>query len=235
MAPTQDQSGERTVSLVDRVYEELQRAIISGELAPGTPLRHQELSTAYGVSLIPIREAIRKLEMERLVESIPNRGARVAPISIEDLRDAYATRMAIEGEALRKAVANIGSAQLAQMRAWRAEMVSNVRRRDPSFYELHRRLHFEMYELSGSAWLIHAIEILWRHTERYRHLAARMKPFVDVGDDLHGHVLDAIEVGDTEAAVAALHRDLSRTADLVADAYSSGVAGESHPAHVRSD
>ena len=233
MPPPQDQSGERAVSRVDRVYEELQAAIISGEQAPGTPLRHQELSDAYGVSLIPIREAIRKLEMERLVESIPNRGARVAPISIEDLQDAYATRMAIEGEALRKAVDNIGPAQLAQMRSWRDEMVANVRRRDTAFYELHRRLHFAMYELSGSDWLVHTIEILWRHTERYRHLAARMKPFVEVGDDLHGHVLDAVERGDTEAAVAALHRDLLRTADLVADAYSDGVAGESD--QVRSD
>lgn len=229
MPPTQDRSDERAVSRVDRVYEELQAAIISGELAPGTPLRHQELSDAYGMSLIPIREAIRKLEMERLVDSIPNRGARVAPISIEDLQDAYATRMAIEGEALRKAVDNIGPAQLAQMRSWREAMVSNVKKRDESFYELHRRLHFEMYQLSDSAWLVHTIEILWRHTERYRHLAARMKPFVEVGDDLHGHVLDAIEAGDTEAAVAALHRDLRRTADLVADAYSSGTAGDSDP------
>jgi DNA-binding GntR family transcriptional regulator len=235
MPTTQDPSGDRAVSRVDRVYEELQAAIISGELAPGTPLRHQELSDTYGVSLIPIREAIRKLEMERLVESIPNRGARVAPISIEDLQDAYATRMAIEGEALRKAVDNIGADQLAQMRSWREAMVSNVKRRDERFYELHRRLHFELYELSGSAWLVHTIEILWRHTERYRHLAARMKPFVEVGDDLHGHVLDAIEAGDTEAAVAALHRDLRRTADLVADAYSSGVAGDSDPVSVRSD
>jgi DNA-binding GntR family transcriptional regulator len=235
MPQTQDSSGERAVSRVDRVYEELQAGIISGELAPGTPLRHQELSDTYGVSLIPIREAIRKLEMERLVESIPNRGARVAPISIEDLHDAYATRMAIEGEALRKAVDNIGPGELARMRSWREEMVSSVRRRDTAFYELHRLLHFAMYELAGSAWLSHTIGILWRHTERYRHLAARMKPFVEVGDDLHGHVIDAIEARDTEAAVAALHRDLRRTADLVADAYSSGVAAEIDSDEVRTD
>ncbi|HSJ27503.1 MAG TPA: GntR family transcriptional regulator [Acidimicrobiia bacterium] len=235
MPPTQGQPGERAVSRVDRVYEELQAGIISGELAPGTPLRHQELSDAYGVSLIPIREAIRKLEMERLVESIPNRGARVAPISIEDLQDAYATRMAIEGEALRKAVDNVTPAQLAQMRSWRHEMASNVQRRNEAFYELHRQLHFQMYESSGSAWLVHTIEILWRHTERYRHLAARMKPFVEVGDDLHGHILDAIETGDADAAVAALHRDLQRTADLVADAYCSGEAAADPRIQLRSD
>jgi DNA-binding GntR family transcriptional regulator len=209
------------------VYEKLQTAIISGELAPGTPLRHQELSEAYGVSLIPIREAIRKLEMERLVESFPNRGARVAPISVADLEDAYATRMAIEGEALRKAVDNIRPVHLGRMRSRTERMVSKVQRRDPAFYELHRLIHFEIYELSGSAWLVHTIEILWRHTERYRRLAARMKPFVEVGDDLHGHVLDAIEAGDTEAAVEALHRDLRRTADLVAGAYSADLVPES--------
>ena len=210
------------MSRVDRVYEQLQAAIIEGDLAPGTPLRHQDLSEAFGVSLIPIREAIRKLEMERLVESIPNRGARVAPISIDDLQDAYATRIAVEGEALRKAFPNIGPEHLAEMRAWRDEMVARVRRRDIAFYELHQRLHFGLYELSDSPWLIHTIEILWRHTERYRRLAARLKPFVELRDDLHGHVLDAIESGDVEGAVTALHRDLSRTADLVAEAHSTG-------------
>lgn len=224
MSTARDHTGERTVSQVERVYDELQEAIVSGELAPSTPLRHQELSEAYGVSLIPIREAIRKLEMERLVESIPNRGARVAPISLEDLNDAYATRMAIEGEALRKAFVHITPAHLKQMRASREALVSKVKRDDATFYDLHRRLHFAIYELSGSAWLVHTIEILWRHTERYRRLAARMKPFVDVGDDLHGHILDAIEAGDVDAAVAALHRDLARTTNLVVDAYSAGEA-----------
>lgn len=233
MPPKQEQPERGAVSRVESVYEELRAAIISGELAPEAPLRHQELSTAYGVSLIPIREAIRKLEMERLVESFPNRGARVAPISIEDLQDAYATRMAVEGEALRKAFDNIGPRQLAQMRAWRDEMVAKVRQRDTSFYDLHRRLHFEIYGLSGSDWLVHTIEILWRHTERYRRLAAQLKPFVEVHDDLHGHILEAIEAGDVETAVAALHRDLRRTADLVAAAFSTRETDESDGAEVR--
>lgn len=226
MTPTQDPTGEPAVSRVDWVYGELQTAIITGVLTPGTQLRHQELSEAYGVSLIPIREAIRKLEMERLVESIPNRGARVAPISLDDLEDAYTTRMAIEGEALRKAVANIEPAHLTQLRSWREQMVSKVRGEDSAFYDLHRQLHFKIYELAGSDWLLHTIDILWRHTERYRHLAARMKPFVEVNDDLHGHILDAIGVGDTEGAVRALHQDLRRTADLVGGAYKSGSSSE---------
>lgn len=175
----------------------------------------------FGVSLIPIREAIRKLEMERLVESIPNKGARVAPISVADVRDVYATRMALEGEALRKAFSSIGPDDLAEMRALREEMVTQVRRDDPAFYGLHQRLHFSLYELSESPWLVHTIEILWSHTERYRRLAARLKSFVDVGDDLHGRLLDAIEAGDVEEAVKALNQDLARTSDLVVEAHSA--------------
>ena len=84
----------------------LRDAIIDGEFPPGSPLRHNELTNAFGVSLIPIREAMRKLEVERLVDSTPNKGARVASVSLDDVRDVYQTRIALETEALRRAWPN---------------------------------------------------------------------------------------------------------------------------------
>lgn len=171
------------------------------------------------MSLIPIREALRKLEMERLVESQPNKGARVTAISESDVADVYATRIAIEQEALRKAIPHIGASDIAELRRLRHEMVSLVRKDDPTFYELHRQVHYAIYERSESPWLLHMIEILWSHTERHRRIAARVKSFVDEGDDHHGRIIDAIEAGDVERAMAALGADLERTSRLVVDAY----------------
>jgi DNA-binding GntR family transcriptional regulator len=206
-------------SRVDHVYRELRSAIIDGEYPPGAPLRHQDLTRVYGVSLIPIREAIRKLEMERLVEAVPNKGARVASISASDVKDVYATRIVLEQEALRRAAGRLGVEGLAQVSRLRDEMVSMVRRDDPAFYDLHRRVHFAIYEASESPWLLHMIEILWSHTERHRRLAARVRAFVDVGDDHHGRIIDAIAAGDLEAALDALEKDLLRTSNLVIEAH----------------
>lgn len=207
------------ISRVDSAYLKLREAIIEGEYPPGSPLRHHELTDAFGVSLIPIREAIRKLEVERLVDSIPNKGARVAPISLDDVNDVYQTRIALETEALRRAWPNLSGDTLDEISEMREQMVERVRKDDTLFYDLHRNVHFSIYERSGSPWLVHLIEILWSHTERYRRLAARLDTFVDEGADLHGKLLDAIKSDDHEAAEAALRSDLERTARLMFAAY----------------
>jgi DNA-binding GntR family transcriptional regulator len=76
-------------------------------------------------------------------------------------------------------------------------------------------VHFAIYELSGSPWLLHLIDILWNHTERYRRMVARVATFLDEDEDLHGHVIDAIADGDPDRACKALGRDLRRTRDLI--------------------
>jgi DNA-binding GntR family transcriptional regulator len=206
-------------SRVDAAYRQLRRAIIDGDYPPGAPLRHAELADAFGVSLIPIREAIRRLEVERLVDSVPNKGARVAPISLEDVRDVYATRVLLEVEALRRAWPRLDEEAVAEIRELREAMVERVRRDDPRFYELHRQIHFGLYERSGSPWLVHLIEIVWSHTERYRRLAASLGTFVAEPADLHGVVLDAIAAGDIDQAAAALRQDLERTVNLIIETY----------------
>jgi len=206
-------------SRVDSAYRKLRKAIIDGDYPPGAPLRHSELTNAFGVSLIPIREAIRRLEVERLVDSVPNKGARVAPISLDDVNDVYTTRIALESEALRRAWPNLTSTRLDAISKIREQMVERVRKDDKRFYDLHRQVHFELYERSESPWLVHLIEILWSHTERYRRLAAQLDTFVDEGSDLHGSILAAIRDGDLEAAQGALRDDLERTARLIFNAY----------------
>jgi DNA-binding GntR family transcriptional regulator len=211
---------------VEVAYVGLRAAIVNGEYRPGVPLRPHELSKELGVGLIPIREALRRLETERLVDSVPNKGSRVANISSADLKDVYAARILLEQEALRLAWPRLTPDVLAKLRGLNARLVDEVRGENPEFYEIHRALHFTMYEQSQSPWLLHMIEILWGHTERYRRLAGHLKPFIDVGDDLHDKVLDTIEAGDQVGAADNLRNDLNRTAQLIISVYGDTTAAE---------
>src|SRR5918994_6286654 len=108
--------GGDLTSSVELVYQRTRRAILTGDYPPGSPLRLQELAARSGVSMIPVREALRLLEAEGFVESIPNRGARVAPLSLEDMLDVYRTRIVLEVEALRQAMPNITAPMLHKAR-----------------------------------------------------------------------------------------------------------------------
>lgn len=207
-------------SRVDWVFSRLRKAIVEGDFAPGAPLKHGELSKLFGVSLIPIREALRKLEMERLVESTPNKGARVAPVTADEVHDVYSVRILLETDALRRSMPRLTEADVESMHEIYSQMLALGRRDDQRYPELHRKLHFLLYEKCDSPWLLHMIETLWSHTERHRRLASKIVDFAtDLGSDLHRGIIDYVEAGDVEQAVQSLERDLSRISDLVASAY----------------
>lgn len=192
-------------SAVERVYERTRTAILVGDYAPGMPLRMSHLAAANEVSTIPVREALRRLEAERLVESIPNKGVRVAKLSVEDLADAYKLRTVLEVEAVRLAVPNLDQRDRKRLE----RLLKDMRRygragQTDLMHEAHRDLHFTVYDKARSAWLEHVISSLWDHTERYRRLASQ---WLYVSDDLaarHVGVVDALFCGDVERAVQAL-------------------------------
>ncbi|MGH2532400.1 MAG: GntR family transcriptional regulator [Thermomicrobiales bacterium] len=201
-------------SSVTQVYQRLREAITRGEYQPGAPLRLQELALAYGVSMIPVREALRRLEAEEFVEIIPNKGARVAPLSAADLHDVYGMRMLIEAEALRLAFPKIDAATLETARHLNARMEDALRRGDQAAHEAHRALHFALYEPAGSRWLVRLVGILWDHCERYRRLATD-----HMGADAlaaeHTRLFDLVAAGDLDGALAHLRSHIQWTVDVL--------------------
>ena len=103
--------------LRDVVFNTLRQAILRGELKPGERLMEIQLANKLGVSRTPIREAIRKLELEGLVLMIPRRGAEVAEITEKSLRDVLEVRGALEELAVKLACQKITDAQIAELRA----------------------------------------------------------------------------------------------------------------------
>ena len=199
-------------SSVELVYQRTRRAILTGDYAPGSPLRLQELAARSGVSMIPVREALRLLEAEGFVESVPNRGARVAPLSMEDMLDVYRTRIVLELEALRQAIPMISPTILAKARKLNNKIVRQFEQKGHAEYEDHRAFHFALYEPSGSKWLLRLIGIVWDHTERYRRVGASRVTPASARQE-HELILDLIESGDADGAIKALQHHLEHSVE----------------------
>lgn len=210
-------TGNDLVSSVELVYQRTRRAILTGDYPPSSPLRLQELATLSGVSMIPVREALRLLEAEGFVDTIPNRGARVASLSVDDLHDVYRTRIVLETEALRQACPRITPAQLAKARRLNARLVRQFARPGYANYDDHRAFHFLLYEPSASRWLLRLIGIIWDHTERYRRQGAPLVTGAAAGEE-HERIIAAIEAGAVERACQALIEHLERSCELIAQA-----------------
>lgn len=202
-----DLTNNDLISSVELVYQRTRHGIVSGELVPGSPLRLQELAARNGVSMIPVREALRLLEAEGFVDILQNKGARVAPLSLEDMLDVYQTRIVLETEALRQSMPHITPQILAHSRKLNAKLGRQKERTGFVVYEDHRAFHFTLYEPSGSRWLLRLVGSVWDHTERYRrHVATKVTSASTVEE--HERILANVERGDTDGAVNALQDHL---------------------------
>ncbi|MCC6792459.1 MAG: GntR family transcriptional regulator [Thermomicrobiales bacterium] len=199
-------------SSVEVVYQRTRRAILTGDYAPGSPLRLQELAARSGVSMIPVREALRLLEAEGFVESVPNRGARVAPLSMDDMLDVYRTRQVLELEALHQAFPRITPAVLAKAHRLNNKIVRQFAQKGYAEYEDHRAFHFTLYEPSGSKWLMRMIAIVWDHTERYRRQGSSYVTPQSAREE-HELILSRLADRDEPGAVEALRIHLERSVE----------------------
>ena len=211
-AATQDDPDS---SLVARALSSIRKGIVSGEYAPGSWLRLSMLTNETGASLIPVREALRILETERLVESIPNRGARVVGLSIDDMNDLYAVRSVLEAEAVRNVGPLDEAARDELLDVLSLIQIAVANGDADEVLRLNREFHFGIYRRCGSAWLLYLIEMLWNHNERYQRLSLDFRH--DAADEEHRAIVDALVAGDRDAAAEALKRHLATTAAGITD------------------
>jgi DNA-binding GntR family transcriptional regulator len=207
--------GAQERTLADRAFSAIHDAIVGGTVEPGERLRIEELGQALGMSPMPVREALRRLDAVGLVEQIPHRGARVTVLSIEDLREIYDARLALEGLALRRAAERISSEKLEEARAALELMADDRRRRAQNLWVAHQRFHFALYEGAGSRWLLRLITPLWESSERYRVNIVRKARF-DIRQAEHEEIFAAVEAGESDRAADLVHDHLVQTANDIA-------------------
>ncbi len=144
------------------VAERLREAILTGELKPGEFIRQNHIAEEYGVSQIPVREALKDLVAESLLEHIPYRGVRVVKYSIDDLEDIFALRSFLEGRATASAAENISEETLSLLTALTEEMKSNFTTKNLVAYrELNKQFHEQIYLSSRRVYLIQNLDKLW--------------------------------------------------------------------------
>jgi len=187
-------------TVVDRVYVALRARIVTGELPRGTKLRQEALADELGVSRTPLREALRRLAAEGLVEFHPNRGARVAELQPGDVRAAYEARLAFEPGTARLAAERQSASQLSAMRTAIADQRRRGRTRGA--YTASRAFHLALVRAAGNDYLVRFAEALWAPglaEAIYERQAANPDALrSDVAE--HLAIVEAIEAGDGELA-----------------------------------
>lgn len=193
--------------LRDVVFETLRQAILRGELKPGERLMEIHLAQKLGVSRTPVREAIRKLELEGLVRMIPRKGAVVADITVSDLEDVLEVRVALEELAVKLACRRITAEQLADMRHLADNFKKSLQGDDVGVCaQADMKFHEAIYDITGNKRLVQILNNLREQMYRYRmeYLKDRQSHSILVAE--HQEILEALENRDVERALEATKR-----------------------------
>lgn len=202
------------------VAEQMRAAILNGHYKPGEWLRQERLAQDLGVSQMPVREALKELAAEGVIEHVPYRGARVVAFSIEDILDLYSHRAYLESRAAFIAAELITAEELIAIKDLQAEVEKHGAPESVSKYrELNRKLHQHIYLASRREYLIRTLNQMWATfptmlIANFAATAVRPLPErdpVDVAE--HRAIISALESQDASAAEQAMKNHILITAD----------------------
>jgi len=189
------------------VADRMRTAILDGQYKPGEWMRQERIAQELGVSQMPVREALKQLASEGLIEHVPYRGARVVDISPIDVEDIYAMRGFLEGRAAGFAAANITPEEITELKQLHSEIEDNL---SPEHFlryrELNRRFHELIFTASRRPYLIRTLGLLWAAFPtmligNYPRTASQPLAGRDNVDKIeHAAIIDALEKGDTVIA-----------------------------------
>ncbi len=155
--------------LRDVVFNTLRAAILKGELEPGERLMEKQLADKMGVSRTPIREAIRKLELEGLVIMVPRKGAEVAEITEQDIHNVLVVRAALEGLAIKLACDNMQPEDIEQLKTIEEDFYEASKKKDvDAIISKDIEFHDFIYQASNNDKLVNIINNLREQIYRFR-------------------------------------------------------------------
>lgn len=208
-------------SLADAVVDRMRTAIWSGVYAPGDRLVERRLAREFGISHIPLREALARLTEEGLVERLPRRGARVASLTPRTLEEVSSLRVVLEQFAIRRLKDRFTPDAHAGLQAIVDEMLLAADRHDlVRVHELDQKFHQRLWELTDHTLLIElAAQMRSRTSHFYRAATASLgSDEVRRHAESHQQLLDLIASGDRRAAERAMQKHVEQAAQRIADA-----------------
>lgn len=194
-------------SLHDALLEPLREMIVEGELEPGARIAEPDLCARFGVSRTPLREALKVLASEGLVELLPNRGAVVSRLRPDELAEVFPVIAALEALAGEYACEKASDAQIARIEGLHEAMLARHAAGDlPDYFRLNQQIHDAILAASGNATLAATHRALSLRIRRARYAANLSRARWDKAMDEHAGMLAALKARDG-ARLAALMRD----------------------------
>jgi len=200
----------KTISLADQVFEHLERDILSGKYSRGEILTESRLSAELGVSRTPIRESLRRLEQEHLIEET-GKGSLVIGITEKDLEDIYLIRIQLEGMVASLAAKNYkDEKKLARLKEALDLQEFYLNKKDADqIKHMDNRFHNMLYELSGSMVFYDTLLPLHKKVQKYRKASVESNSRAAASVEEHRKIYEAVAAGDCELAAkyASLHAE----------------------------
>ncbi|ROR30521.1 GntR family transcriptional regulator [Mobilisporobacter senegalensis] len=199
-------------SLRGRVFNKIREDILSGKYHQNEELKETSIGNELGVSRTPVREALRQLELEGLVNIIPNKGAYVTGISTKDIQDIYMIRSYLEGLCARWACEHITKHQLEELEEiiYLSEFHVKKEHRD-QLLELDNRFHEILYEASNSKILDHVLSDFHHYVQRVRKVTLSSMERAINSNAEHMAIVEALKQKDQDRAEFLAHEHMMNT------------------------
>lgn len=204
----------KTRTLAAAITDRIRQDILGGQHQAGTPLRQDALAAAYGVSRIPVREALFQLEAEGLVAIEPHRGAVVTPLSRAEIEDIFALRLILENRALAASVPLLTAADFEKIDAVLAAFAAAIRNRDSSRWgALNAGLHLALYARAPMPRTLAMVGSLLQASERYTRVQLSGKAAWQRAQSEHQQLVELCKAKDGGGACALLAVHISTVRD----------------------
>jgi len=202
--------------LADTVYEALRQDIVEREVDPGEPLTEHDLSRRYGVSRTPVREALAKLERDRLVRVVPKKGAFVHAVSHDDVRELYQMREVLEALAVRLAAPRLDGGDLAGFEARFQELKARgAKAAYTDVRALGEELHGFLVKRAGNVRLMEALDRIREQIRSVWTMSIRAPGRVRGLVDEHLSLIDALKRSDVRRAERLMAQHARRVRDMI--------------------
>ncbi|MBS7537668.1 GntR family transcriptional regulator [Ancylobacter lacus] len=185
-------------SASDVIFDALREAIARGDIGEGQVLRQDHIARMFNVSRIPVREALTRLEEQGLVATQRYRGAVVASLSIEEIREVFEFRALIEPEVLRLSIARISDDALAEARGFAEAFATEAN--SAKWGDLNRQFHYRLYEEARRPYYLQTIRAALDRVDRYLRAQLVLTSGMDRARQEHQQILDACIARDGERA-----------------------------------
>lgn len=206
----------KRLTTADQAYQTLLDAIAQGKFRPEEPLRINTLAQSLGMSMMPVREALSRLEALGIIESEPYRGVRVRGLSIPDLIDTYRTRILLEGFLTRQAATRFTTEAKERALTFLDLQAERHKINDlEGARNAHRDFHFTIYEAAQAPWAVRSIEPTWANSERYRITATVPPEIAALRRQEHEEILAACVASAPDRAESALRNHLLLTVQAI--------------------